>query len=809
MKRPALYVLIPLALGIYAATILTTGPVLLFAAGITAALLSLISIAARRLSHVCLYLALFILGMALFRNAEAIRPDDISSCAAHGTQRLGVKGVVVSDPVIELTRFGTWRSSFTMRADAVRQGGPGGAFRETSGLVDARVYTKDRRAIVYGDRVVLEGMLSRPSGLRDPGVFDYAKYLALKGIYSSLRTGDRDFVEVIKGAPANPVARLAYRLRGAIRTVIDRYTDGPDNAFIKAILIGERAALPDELNDDFIKTGTVHILSISGLHVALIAALVLGLFGLAGIPRSVNLVLTMGFVIFYAVVAGSSAPIVRSAVMFCFVAGAYLTGRQADAVNSLAAAALAILVWTPKALFDPGFQLSFVSVASMIVIAPRLASALGLDAIPRTGPGARARRYLIEGVSVSAAAWIGTMPIVLSYFNTVSFVSIIANLIIVPLSLASMVLAIALVLLAGLSAALAAACAFAVSAVDAALFALNHILAVLPGATVRMATPGAAYILAYYALVALWLAPPPAQPDAPRARKRRRAAFIAVLIFLNLLAWRDCVAHAREMGAMRVTFLDVGLGDAAFVEFPGGGNMLVDAGPGGDEGYDAGRNVIAPFLWNRGVRRIDTLLVSHPHRDHIGGAVYLLRNFAAGTVIDGGVDASSMIAEEYLDAVRSSGARHIRAGAGDLLRLPGGAALAVFSPDGDIDPSDGNEGSLVGRLAYRGESILFCGDVTSVAMERALDRYGASVRSTIMKVPHHGGIVGELSIAKNFFTTVDAKIAIISTARDRRYDWRNGKIATYLPSICYDTSRDGAIILTINEDGRRVEAFAH
>jgi competence protein ComEC len=794
MKRPILYILIPFCAGIAVCASFPVRVLYSFSAGIIFAAASFFFSSRKALSHAALYLALFFLGASFYQNSGVLPPGHLSNLVPDGSgpRKAVIRGVVIDDPSAEEAFYGGRKISFLLDVSAVKQAE---RWSPAEGLCEVRIYTKEPRGIEFGDQLTIEGLLSRPSGLKNPGLFDYARYLANKNIYCALKAGDGNLIEVVRGIPSNPVKRLAYKMRRAIRSALERYLDDPDLAFAKAMLIGDRSGLKDELNDDFIKTGTVHIISISGLHVGLIAALVLFLFGIFRIPKKINLLMTVAFLAVYWYVAGSSAPITRAVIMFAVFAFGYVLERESDLLNSLAFAALCILLWNPKQLFDPGFQLSFASMAGIFIFAPKVEALLGLDG--RAGGTAfrKSAVYLLKGVAVSVAAWIGTWPIVASYFNIISPVSVVANLVIIPLSFVSMTAAICLLPAGLIPGILPNAVAHGLGIVDGALFAVNHFLAQVPFAYFRIPSAPVWFTVLYYALAILWIVPQEALA-AGRFRLRKAHAAAIILLALNICVW---TAYARAGGdAVKITFLDVGKGDCAFIEFPQGGNMLIDAGSGGDGGrFDIGRNVVAPYVWNGLARKIDILLITHPHEDHLGGAIYILENFPVGAVIDNGYVEKGKLYERYRRLIKEKGVPRIAVAAGDKICLPRGAGFFVLSPGGSYSPPDTNAGSVVGKLVVGKRSVLFSGDATSDAMKNMIGDYGDFLKSEIIKSPHHGGNIGNEMTAREFFDIVDPQISVISSGAPGPHGARRKNSIAYSENVSYNTGEQGAVVAYI------------
>jgi competence protein ComEC len=800
-RMPAVRILVPFALGIAAAGLIGMPLAPSVVSGLSMAVLSLLARKRGRFSAICLSTAIFFLGAACLANSRTIPPGHIAGLLGDRPVSMILRGTVADDPSVETARFGQTRISFLLRVDSVKSGG---GWAASQGLVETSVYSRSPLRLNYGERIMLAGAVMRPSGLKNPGLFDYERHLARKRIYAMMRVRPGSPVRVISGMPADPARRLAYRVRAFIRSTFDTYLDAPYRDLAKAMLIGERSGLGHGLNEDFMKTGTIHILSISGLHVGLIAAIVFAVFGLLRIPKKLNFALTAALLYLYVFVAGASPPIIRAVVMFSIFAIGYISERDAPPLNSLAFAAFLMLIWNPDELFDTSFLLSFGSLASIFIFAPSIEGLLRAGRDPGAGLRQRSAAYLVKGVSVSAAAWIGTWPVIAANFNIVSLVSVLANLVIIPMSFVSMIMSIAILCAAPVSAEAANLAAHILSMFDAALFRVNHFLASLPIGWFRVAAPSAIQSVLYYVILALWIMPTGASRPG-RLRRARTAALIAALAVLDLTVWKELAAPPGK--ALEVSFLDVGAGDAALIRFPDGSNMLVDAGAGGgDKGFDAGRRIVAPYLWNKGIGSIDALLVTHPHADHLGGAVYILNNFRVGVVMDSGAPAEGALVDEYLGSMKKGRVRRVAVGDGDAFGMSG-ARIRILNPERPAAPQDHNSGSVVMRISYGGGDLLFCSDIDARAMERIIAKYGSSIRSDIVKAPHHGGSTGDNATTRRFYEAVSPSVAVVSAGRSARRSAAHMKYILSTASTVYDTAVNGAVIAVIDASGCSVKPY--
>jgi len=828
MKRPILYIAIPLCAGVSLSQFFRISPI--YPAIISASFIAAALIRSRKniFSHLSLYLAVLFFGMAAYQNSILLPADHISKYAQEAPDKVFIKGVIADDPVTVETVYKKEKTTFTLQAQGLGLLRPasGGArndgssndgkcdWRKVTGLVMVNLYSDKKPALGFSDEVILEGTLSKITGLKNPGTFDYPKYLAIRDIYSVLKVKDFDVVKKIGAENSRAPLKapyyfkaLAYKLRRFIRGSLDAYLDGTNAAFMKAILIGDRMGLPEDLKESFVKTGTVHILAISGLHVGLIAAVLLYFLALCHIPRKANLALTAIFLSVYCFTAGASPPIVRAVLIFIIIAAGYLINRIPDSLNSLSLAAVLILLWNSKELFDPSFQLSFASVASIIIFTPRLEILLGVYKARAVSFLGRAYSYCLKGVSVSISACLGTWPIVAAYFNIVSVISAAANLVVIPLLFVLIAAAFPFVaanLLPGPPASILAA---SVSIVEQFLFTVNGFLARIPMAYCRVAAPSGVFLVLYYLLLAsLFL---PKYFIFRRTRIYRKHLALALLLLINILIWKNIVFPDNKN--LRITFLDAGKGDAAVVELPKGGAILIDGGSGGGEGrFDIGKNVIAPYLWNRDIRAIDAVIVSHFHEDHLGGLIYILNNFRVGCVIDNGAAArGNKVYGDYIQTIKRRRIKHIVAGGGDVIGPFGETRIYVLNPEKAGAISDSNENSLALKLVYKNFSALFCGDITSDSMKNIFSN-GENLRSDVLKVPHHGGGLGDKIIAEKFFSDVEPRIAVISSGSENGKSVSTDFVTDTLTSLntrCYVTKRDGAVTLEVDPASNKISHF--
>ncbi len=587
-------------------------------------------------------------------------------------------------------------------------------------------------------------------------------------------------------APASfrrhPLLALRGRAERQIRRLFPR-----NAALADALVLGRRETLDRGLADRFAASGLVHLLAISGTHVALVAAVLVLLGRVLRIRRDPTLWLTILLIALYLAMIGAPPSAVRSGVMTALALLTVVLQRPSAPLAIVAAAALAILALDPMAALDAGFQLSYAGVLGIMLLRRPL-----LERIP-----ARLRRgrmkALAESVAVSLAAFVATAPVAAEQFGQVAPVSIVANLPAIPLSSLALVGIGAACALEPLSPGLARLVADGASLPLDGMQRVVDVAAAVPGGHAAVARPRwwiwAAAALA--ALLALELA------GGMRRRVRWALAPLAACAAFLLLP----IAAAPARG-LEIAFIDVGQGDAVAIETPAGRWLLVDAGPW-DEDYDAGRRRVLPWLRAHGARRIEALVLTHPHVDHVGGAPAVLREIPVGRLIDPGLAFGTPM---YRDVLRAARDRHVawNAARQDRVMRIDGVELRFLWPSADVldAPEDPNDISAVIQLRYGEFSALLTGDAPAFVEHALVGRYGRSLRSQLVKAGHHGS---RTATSEEWLQTVHPALAVISCGRRNKYGHPAPETVARLRADGVQVARtdeDGTVVVDVAPGGR-------
>ncbi|NQU95937.1 MAG: ComEC family competence protein [Candidatus Omnitrophica bacterium] len=383
-----------------------------------------------------LFLLMSLLGFARYSTFNIIDNNNVKNYTYTPQETVFIQGKVGSDPE---EKPGGKKETFTLEARSIKLHDK---WRSITGLTLVNLRGENKIPFQYGDIVILEGALKEPSYYKIRSSFDYRRYLANKRIYSVLSVKSAFFRKKIgeDRECASQFIRAIYSIRASLETRIEKYLRPPYDSILSAILLGKRQKMPSALKDIFAKTGTLHILAISGLHVGIIYFAVIIILKILRIRHNAAIVLSVLFLICFAILTGARASILRATTMFSILALGGIFKRKISIFNLIGLSSLAILMVNPNQLFDLGFILSYTAVLSIVTMAPLFYRAFSKNRVPGRfdTAGKRAKQYMLGSVSVSLAAWLGLLPLIAYYFGLVSPIVVIANLIVVPLLFAVM-----------------------------------------------------------------------------------------------------------------------------------------------------------------------------------------------------------------------------------------------------------------------------------------------------------------------------------------------------------------------------------
>lgn len=591
----------------------------------------------------------------------------------------------------------------------------------------------------------------------------------------------------VRAARPHPLSALR---RLAFNQVRKRF--GTETALAESLLLARRESLDPAVAQDFAAAGLSHLLAISGAHVGILTAMVLLGAGLARMTPRAGAVVATTTAVAYVILLGAPAAAARAVIQGIALLASRLTQRPSDRLTLLAAAGLVLIGVDPMAVLGAGFQLSFAGVFGLLMFGRPIARSL-----PAAWP-----RPLVAAVAPTLAATAATAPIAAWHFGLIAFIGPVSNLAAAPvlaLAIPAMVLSLGTGLVVG------PVGQFLAGGAEALLALLRHIATVaanLPGSHAWVA--GDAVTASVVAAAVFLLCGPAVRRnvriDSDRLGRRGHGARLLVrsgVATCVVIIW----PAFRPGGGLEIHAIDVGQGDAFAIHTPADQWILIDTGPASDD-FDAGRQRVAPWLRAHGARRIDVLVLTHPHMDHIGGARALLDAFHVNVVVDPAVASGNEMYIETLEAAARSGGSWVAAEPGREIDA-GRVVLRVLAPDSvSLDaPRDPNDFSVVVRLEYGRFGALFLGDAPRAVEDRIVARYGSRLASQVLKVGHHGS---RSATGDSLLRVVRPQVALIPVGRRNRYGHPDPGVLDRLHRYgvrIVRTDESGSVIMRVRPDG--------
>ena len=611
----------------------------------------------------------------------------------------------------------------------------------------------------------------RPVAPRGPETgFDERGWLARRGVHVVLR-GDGNWRVVGR---RGGIGGVGDRLRAHVEATLARGTSGERRRLLAGIVLGEDSEIDRGLRDAFQASGLMHLLAVSGQNVAIVAIGVLFAARVLGLGRMVGEAITIVVVLSYALAVGWQPSVVRAAVAGTLASLAWIVARPRDRWHALAVGALVLLAWMPQSALEPGFQLSFAAVATIFLVVPRMSGVPEAYPVPRS---------FWDVLVVAVGCGLVTAPIVWLHFGRVALWTVPANVAVEPAMPPLISLSLAAAAVEPVSPGVASALAWLAGWCAWWLALVARFVASWPSAQVSspLAIAVAAGIVAAVLVVR----------RLPRYQRPTALVAIASLaLTLAVAAWATRAPPSWEPpSGLRVTFLDVGQGDSALLEVPGGA-VLVDEGP--PEADVAGQ------LRRLGLRSLTAIVLTHPQRDHIGGAEAVLDRLSVGTVADPGIEAPSADHDAALAAARRRGVTIVVVHAGEVFRI-GKLRVRILWPDDPGLPSeDPNQHAVVALATYGATDVLLTADAESDVTSRLPLR-----PVEVLKVAHHGS---EDRGLPDLLRVLRPRVAVISVGAHNDYDHPRPETVAALaaqPGLrVFRTDENGRIV--VESDGRRL-----
>jgi len=635
--------------------------------------------------------------------------------------------------------------------------------------------------LAIGNKLKLIGTLRKGRDKRNPGEFDYYKYLQSKEIAGILYV--REIKNVIQtDFSVNLFYNSIFEARKWISNRIDKLHNRETASLLKGLLLADRSEIDYRTKESFINSGVIHVLAVSGLHVGFIVLIFMFLFSRVSIyPRTILIIIG---IICFLLITNSPASVFRATIMIVVMFMVYLSNRKYSSLNSLAIAAFILLLINPAEIFNPGFQLSFSAVASILIVYPILSSKIKTEN--------KTLKFLLLFSAVSFSAQIGTLPFTLIYFQKLSIIALFANLLVIPIIGIIVGLGVLTIFVSIFSTILA------IYFGSANMLATNILMEIVNFTGTQQFSflfiPNFSIIdgIIFYVYFSVIIY------SIQKFNNIYASIILYLLIGLNLyfiLQIDD--KQLLPDNLLSIVMIDIGQGDGIFIKFPNGKTALIDAGNANLD-FDNGERIITPLLRRLSIKQIDYGFISHVDSDHYKGFLYLIKNGWIKEIYKPQIDSSQ---QKDLDLEQIINDCEVKLNYYSKTKMSfGNVRLYILNDTTNYEyiNFDSNNNSGIIKIIHGNNSILFVGDAEKESERLMINEYGKFLKSDILKIGHHGS---KSSSSQVFIDQVSPKIGLISAGLNNSFGHPTKLIIDRFTSSdvkLYRTDLEGAIIFQSN-----------
>lgn len=658
--------------------------------------------------------------------------------------------------------------------------------------------TKNKE-IEYGNKIKLEGTYIKPSKSRNYRGFDYSNYLKTENIYGTIEQNGK--IELIKEKNINYFFIILYKVKNKIiKNINNKFPEETRGVFL-GILLGDKSSIEENVRQNFADSSLSHILAVSGTHISYVVICISVLFKKLKLNKNIRKVLTSLVLFMYLYLVDFSASATRAVIMSNIVILQMLFYRKQDTITTITFSSIIILINNPYAILNIGFLLSYGGTIGIILFVNKISIESKEDFFQRF------KSYLKDICIVTISAQTIIMPIIIYYFNTISFTFIISNII------ASLI--IGPIIMIGLV--IIAISFFKIPIISLIIRFYNILIVILvktadiiskiPISKIYLKTPTTLEIIFYYSVVFLIALLIYIKKSNRKFIKKTiqidiynlKDFFInnrnKVLIFISIVSLIS-ITSIKIPKELKINFIDVGQGDSCLITTPQNKKVIVDSG--GSESYDVGKNVLLPYLLDKRITKIDYIMISHFDTDHCKGFEYILENIKVKNVIISKQSETSENFKQIMKIIRKKRINLIIVQKGTKIKIDNFTTVDILSPQSENIADNMNDNSIVAKFEAYNFSILFTGDA-SEKIEKELIKEKINLKSDILKVSHHGSKTGT---SEEFLKSVKPKIALIGVGENNKFGHPTKDVIKRLTENkikIYRTDTDGEIRIKIKK----------
>lgn len=656
------------------------------------------------------------------------------------------------------------------------------------------------KKLAYGDRITFSGQFEAPDEARNEGGFNYQIYLKTKKIQGTIQT-EAQKVTILQKNQCSFLETMIFKLKTYLIEKIQQMLPSETAGLCIGLLLGETSYLTQEIQDDFKNASLSHLLAISGDHISYILLCFTTVLSYFRLHKRWSKIITILFLIFFMALVGFSASVTRACIMSILNLIAGILFLKADIYQNLAISMFLILLVNPYSIFDIGLQLSFGGTLGIVLFSKKLFSKKVNSSHTKQIHLNNILEKLKQMMSLSLAANLAILPILLYHFNTFSATFLISNLLASPILIFSLISSMIFILLLLVLKPLGILLSYFLHPILSLLIQIARITGNLPFSQILVPTPSIWQIGVYYFILFMFFFCKDKLPKLYHHRKK----ILLIAIFVILLPHILSIFPSNQL---TISMIDVGQGDSILVQTPMGKTLLVDGGGSEMGTFDVGEKTLLPYLLDRKITKIDYLLFSHFDSDHCKGLLTILEKIKVKNVIIARQGELSENFKQFSKLAEEKQVKIILVQAGDKISLDSQTKLNILFPEATLlSENILNNNSIVAKLIWSKQpqySLLLTGDIEQIAEEKLINAYQNTdeLQATILKVAHHGS---KSSSTFNFLELIKPKISIIGVGENNHFGHPNEGVLDRLKncgSKIYRTDLNGEIVIVIRENGK-------
>jgi len=633
----------------------------------------------------------------------------------------------------------------------------------------------------YSDNLSAYVLYAFPFSFKNEGSFDYVKYLYANNVHAVGNIKNLWLLKKIKTNQHKKKIRKLYEFKNYIDLTIMKYfaekgTINSEVAFMEALLIGKRENLSEEMKDLMQKSGLFHLIAISGFNLSIILYFFYFILNkVVGMSKKASNLILLIIIPAFIILSSASSSVLRTSIMSFFFILAFIISQPIQLLNIIGISAFIILFIRPNQLFDVGFQLTFLVTSSLILLSDNIRSLFP-----------KKFNFLWLNLSFSIASLIATFFHNIFLFHKISFISLILNIIAVPLFSATLILGYSFILIP--IDFIKYYFAYIIKIILSLFFYITKISCDLPYAYILVGKKSYLIsVITFFIIIGFF--------HLKSVKKR-----IAIILLLAFLIWGDTSLHNKIPNKLEMIMFDVGHGDSIFIRFPNNKKLLIDGGGSILSNFDIGKNVVSSALLAEGINSIDYVLLTHEHPDHINGLYYIMQEFKVKEFWDANCSYKKPICIKLLKLIKKKGIKILKPYMGYSMQIGEATITFLYSPNYHRFNKINNN-SIVLKIKAFDRIILLTGDIEKENENLLVKNYQKELKSHIIKVPHHGS---NSSSTDSFLDQVNAKIALLSVGRNNIYNLPSSQVVQkYLQRnyILYRTDNNGETKIEILPNG--------